>query len=89
MMSWALSALTLGPMRASRWQTRKMWVSMAMAGIPKEKLRMMPADLGPMPLSWRSQALASARGISARKVRSRESWFRSRIWVRTSLMRGP
>ena len=64
-----------------------MWVSMAMAGMPREKLSTIPADFGPMPGSCLSQALASASGISRRNDRSREP-FSSRIRFKTALIRG-
>ena len=64
-----------------------MWVSTAMAGMPREKLSTIPADFGPMPGSCRSQALASFKGISRRNDRSSEP-FSSRTRFKTSLMRG-
>ena len=58
MTSWALSALVFESMARRRWHTRKMWVSMAMAGIPIEKFSTIPADLGPMPGSCRQPRLS-------------------------------
>ena len=45
-----------------------------MEGIPNEKHRTTAAVLGPTPGSSRSQLLASAKGISARKFKSSKSY---------------
>jgi len=63
-----------------------MWVSTGIAGMPREKHKITAAVFGPMPSNFFSQVLASSRGISERKDRSKDPTS-SRIWFKTILMR--